>query len=106
MFSVFNWESPVMKPSEVPVPTQDSQLTKNYGKPVLYHNQFGCNRLFLDVTRMFIKEHQPKRNYMRNWITSKTVVVNYSEATVRLLFRKSKNFWKLPRKMFDVESIF
>ena len=37
------------------MPTQDPEIAKNYGEFVLYHNQSGYNRLFLDVTKlMFI----------------------------------------------------
>ena len=43
--------------------TQDHQLAKSYGEFALYRNQFGCNRLFLDViTLMFIKRGLHKVN--------------------------------------------
>ena len=34
------------------LPPQNFQLAKNYGDSFLLRNQFGCNRLFLDLINL------------------------------------------------------
>lgn len=90
------------------LPTQDSDLAKNYWEFVLENSKLEYNLgIFTCYTLLFVKEHQLKKfSFVRNWIASTAAILNYLEAVAKHCFVEiyPENFWKLPRKVLDEES--